>query len=100
MSFDGDITVNTKAGKLFSVAVEAWNSVDKMAVIEFKGEKTTINGIGDKVQVNVIQVVSQNDTGSVIDFGADKTVINNTSSAAAGGVNWANVAVVDGKMQS
>ena len=97
MSFDGDITVNTKAGKLFSVAVEAWDSVDKMAVIEFKGEKTTINGSGDKVQVNVIQVVSQNDTGSVIDFGADKTVINNTSSAAAGGVNWANVAVVDGK---
>ena len=97
MSFDGDITVNTKAGKLFSVAVEAWDSVDKMAVVEFKGEKTTINGSGDKVQVNVIQVVSQNDTGSVIDFGADKTVINNTSSAAAGGANWANVAVVDGK---
>lgn len=96
ISFDGDITVNTNAGKLFSVAVEAWDSSDQIAVVEFKGDRTIINAIGDKVQVNAIQVVSNNDTGSLIDFCADKTVITNTSTVA-GGSNWANVAIVEGE---
>ncbi len=96
ISFDGDITVNTNAGKLFSVAVEAWDSSDQIAVVEFKGDRTIINATGDKVQVNAIQVVSNNDTGSLIDFCADKTVITNTSTVA-GGSNWANVAIVEGE---
>ena len=96
ISFDGDITVNTNAGKLFSVAVEAWDSSDQIAVVEFKGGRTIINATGDKVQVNAIQVVSNNDTGSLIDFCADKTVITNTSTVA-GGSNWANVAIVEGE---
>lgn len=74
----------------------SWDSSDQIAVVEFKGDRTIINATGDKVQVNAIQVVSNNDTGSLIDFCADKTVITNTSTVA-GGSNWANVAIVEGE---
>lgn len=96
MSFDGDITVNTKAGKAFGVGIEAWDTNNKKSIIEFKGTSTAVEAQGDKIKVIAVQINSQNDAGSVIDFGADKTVINNTSTAA-GGDNWANVAVVEGK---
>lgn len=96
VSFDGDITVKTTSSGAVSIAVEAWDSADKQALIEFKGDKTIVEGKGEKVQVNVVQVVSRNDTGAIVDFAADKTIITNTSTAN-GQKNWANVAVVDGE---